>query len=955
MSAGSPAGKRKRTDEDEGQGTNEPTPTDGLSPSQLASNLRSGSLDSLRQTLTSIRQATAVDLEEDSGLVGPNDRRLVFARELLQDRGVASLFDAWSRVHDSGVPTLQPLPVFVLANLVSLLSCHLTDHPVCLDLIKPVLPPTSAADEATSFWQKLHSYLLNFAPQSRSNGPSSIQGRSSEVLVLASLQSLTAIVRFESGRFARSIVEHIAWNAKSVARLATMRKKTSKDKSSKSTTTSKSATFARPDIRLSFAMFLMALLHPSSLPDLDNDERTTAVDSGASTSTKLLVLNQEYGFSHLAALVKSISDDSVSVALRLLHTFERALLRDTRLPRGSLISLVRNTDLLLLLLRVGQKSDALEDLTMRMLTELCTKPGRGICFVDNGWYGRGTGLNGSAAIEQLDSNSFDDALVHDEPGPAASSAAAAGIFNPLLSAFIQHYEFSPLYNTTHRSLLFAILDAAKELQPIYTSSTRGVFGAGRLEPPLPPVAAEGKSKTSTLESGARLSGLLANRLLGQLLDLDLPDFRPQRLPSTSKLVAGVLPAVITRANLAKGVRHHDRLVRWSTLDLLQRLLERLLRFEQMVETLSRHEQGWILLAGSVIKEAGRRLPDAASILSFLEESQQASPDQPDHLLVEASLHAVALLLQYQRCRSSGDGQLSYDCRKLLSLPHMQSSQAHEAGEITMKEANEENEDDSKAFEPLIQRHTLRILRLAGVPILGASNSSDKNGGSTFARLISLAVSPRATPDLCEEAMHLLTASLGSTYGSEDDASASSLLFEGDAGEFEAWTAALCPADGSMGHAAVVSLLEECLNRASRNSYRYLELARELVDDSTPSADEALPVSPLFMCFIEQVQIKLEKALFASEGVTRAVLGFFCKLCPLLVGRGRIGVESALLRAVEKLAQAASSDSTDLAKNAKQLVGQTVTVCSVLAGKPPALTSKSQGEYFLAATPIYPDD
>lgn len=77
-------------------------PTASASASQLASGLKTASPDTLRIALTSLRQATQIANDEDPlASIGSKDKRLLFAREFLQDHnGRDRIFEAWQRVHE---------------------------------------------------------------------------------------------------------------------------------------------------------------------------------------------------------------------------------------------------------------------------------------------------------------------------------------------------------------------------------------------------------------------------------------------------------------------------------------------------------------------------------------------------------------------------------------------------------------------------------------------------------------------------------------------------------------------------------------------------------------------------------------------------------------------------------------------------------------------------------------
>lgn len=875
-SPASPA-KRKRQDGDgDGDGGDAGAVGKVVPPAaQLANNLKSTSPDVLRQTLTQIKQATRVDAAEVT--IGPNDKRLVFARELTEDRGWMRLLEAWERIHDMGVPSLLSLPVSTISNVVALLSRHFIDHEVCSSLIALVIPTHGAAEGLTStLWHKLHGYILS--TQSAAAG-----ARTDDHLILASLQLLTHMVRFERGRFSRAIVEHLAWNAKSLTKFAGRSKRGGKNKTktaSGSAATTSKATFARPDVRLAFTSFLLAILYPS----LTSSSEVTS-DTGAPASVKIQLLQTDTALPHLSSILKTLPGDPPSVVQHVLTVLHRSLLLDAKVPRNVLVNLVRNADLLALLLQIGARGPELQEVAQTILRALCTVPGRGICFQDQGWYGRG----GAAAVTET---STDDVAVNPSAEPSSSSSPSSPppsqVFNPLLNSFIQSQPFSPLYTSWHRSLLLEILTAAKELQPSFLNSMRGPFGGGRMEPP--PVA-----------SGARLGSLLANRLMGQVLDIDLPDFRFDRPPPLAKIVTTLVPNTLPRSNIAKGLKHTDRLVQWSTLGLLVRILVRVKAFQDCARGFAPGEEAWATALQVVTKECSKRLPDVSAVLSVIDKTSASTAatatTSPDLLLLEGTLRAAHLLLQVTSGGNSSAATPSLDVRRLLNVAGLAETRTRTAD----ANADAVADSESAALKPAIQLHALRILRLSHLASASLFTSSASDA-SIFGQLVRISQSSDVARQVSDEARALLLESLRE----------SALLFEGDGDEPEAWLAALgsgsdtdvvvvYAGNDTLPH--VIAFLEDCLSRCSKNSYRYLESARRVGiggGDNNDEYDDALPVSPLFATLKEQLSIKIEKGLFATESALQAVLEYVSRLTLLLACRRRRsrGAASVLSRFVE---------------------------------------------------------
>ncbi|CAO1621203.1 unnamed protein product [Parajaminaea phylloscopi] len=848
-----------------------------LQPAEAASSLKSLSPDSLRISLESLRKATNVKpLELLEQNIGPSDSRLEFARSFLADhKGRDRLFEAWERIHDMQIPSLLPMPLAVLANLIELTTSHYIDNELASSLVQPTIPASSAtrSGDGQPFWSRLHSYLVNPVAQGYS------KGTRDSPLLFASFRLLGALVRFEKGRFARIIVENVPWNAKSIIKTAALKPGGSSAKGkTPNRSASAAATFSKPDLRLVLWNLVLLILHPSKRSQTRSPE--DSVDSGALTSTKMLLLSKEYALGILSSMLNNLKNDNAENILVILGTFGDAVIRDPKYPRGALISLVKTAGFLELVLALAANCPQDEEAVLSVLSDLCTQPGRGICFRDRGWYGRPSHGDPAGALQpsgQVADN------VDPEDSLESETTPSRGIYNPLLSYFIQSQAFSPLYNTHHRELLLAMLTAAPELQPVFTNSTRTSFGGGRLEP--------APTGNPSISSGARLSGLLANHLMGQILDLKLPTFDAEKPPSPAAIISAILPSTLSRHALTKGLRHTDRLVRTSTIDLLARLLGRIRRMLKVCARLGAREPSWLHAGAILLKEVNKSIPDQASFASSLDESLAAASSspandgeprssKPDWILLEGTLRLTLLHLEIQRHRfvnesgSVAQQVPSFDVRKLLSASYL-----HAVG----------TGDEAEFLAPIVQLHTLRIIRLARPSIVAPSPRE----ASLLEQLIELAMSTHICKEVRSEAERIIIQAFvpQTDMTSTAAATTTSVILEGDHEEFEAWLAAL-PTDASpearSERVTVAQLLEECISRCSKNVYRYLERARLAVktDSRTGDAPIGLPVSPLFVTFMEQVQIKVTKGLFAEQSSRTAVLRYLRRLMPLLLARSR---------------------------------------------------------------------
>lgn len=99
----SPSSKRRKLDDpSQTASTSKSTLESPPSASELAHGLKAASPDSLRTSLTSLRQYTALASNET---VAANDARLNLARSLLEEEsGRERLFTSWDRTHEVSMP-----------------------------------------------------------------------------------------------------------------------------------------------------------------------------------------------------------------------------------------------------------------------------------------------------------------------------------------------------------------------------------------------------------------------------------------------------------------------------------------------------------------------------------------------------------------------------------------------------------------------------------------------------------------------------------------------------------------------------------------------------------------------------------------------------------------------------------------------------------------------------------
>lgn len=95
------------------------------------------------------------------------------------------------------------------------------------------------------------------------------------------------------------------------------------------------------------------------------------------------------------------------------------------------------------------------EMAYNFLLAICTKPGTGICFPDEGWYRRkGKGKASDMAA---------DAEAHDGPSTASASTAGSGLHNRILANVLRKIGPKTVEDGQYASLVEAILRACPEL------------------------------------------------------------------------------------------------------------------------------------------------------------------------------------------------------------------------------------------------------------------------------------------------------------------------------------------------------------------------------------------------------------------------------------------------------------------------------------------------------------
>lgn len=851
----------------------------------LATLLQTTSLDALRTHLTTLRHLTSRNSHDEK--ISPSDKRIQLAAEFCragglgqstasQDKG-RGLVDAWDLIDAKEQISLLPIPLFVLSNLISLLGSHQPTHDFADELIQTLLPasisdstPSRPANE-NHYWNRLQLYLS----LSGSKGDAFHKGKamqnkgSQEILTMASLRLLLEMTTFAGGKYARNVFDSMNWTMKSLPRLLSMRRRTNQKRTTKTISNSKSAavTLDRPDIRTLWTLFLLSFLCSS-----------TGVNQPISMQVAALSLGKDF----LPAILKGLGNDPPQIVVHVLMALHAGLISDeaaAKLPRSKVVGFFSEWACKELLALYDRETDvvsvaatgdrhSIADVVHHFMLALCTHPGRGICFIDQGWYGR---------LQQHSRSIKDDEKDAQDEVEESDSA----VYNKILLGLLK--SLSPTRSSKQAELTLRILMASQELLAPYLQETTGSLSSASVEP-----------------RSMSIAWLSTTAFMGRLLGTPLPEAAKWRVlpPPQERCMHLLFPVSLTKAIHIRGIQHKDKLTRHGALVLLSRLLDRLHRFKvhcqqmsslnddasrEMALQIDWEEEGsatdredaimrgeydsgtklqkpWLRVCDGVLEEARQRMPDLSAILSSIDvdtkqkgESKEAiSAPASSLLIVEAALRSARV--HYQVFEEASTADLG----KLLSIASLSTAQADEAAK---------GESSSQRLSLICRLHALRLLTLfaqqnaGGIDLLTRQSSKDK---TAFRHLLQLATSPthdqvrEASRDLVKEAM------LGT------------ILFEHNVKEWDLWQYAL---DRSTD--ILLDFFDECVQRCLKTPYRYIEAARISCNQMH---QEELCVSPVFATMSAQYIIRLGSGLLEEDSAKVAFLDFAERFLPALMAQ-----------------------------------------------------------------------
>ncbi|THV01983.1 hypothetical protein K435DRAFT_717738 [Dendrothele bispora CBS 962.96] len=798
-----PPRKRARLDENSRPKTNTVSlkpaqPTNYLTVDDLQTALGVQHSDALAKALTTIRNQ--LTLKQSEIPISPADSRLTLVQQWMgRAPGASDIFKLWETT-DSKQSALISLFVSVLSSIVNLLSCNYTYHELGTPIIKTLLSP--------QWTRKINSYI---------GGPHID-------LLLSTLKLLNSVTNFASGRERKSVLELFPWEMKNLQRLLNMRRK---GKASEGIDV-----LDKPDIRTLYIFFL-----------------TSFIDSDASTQVKSTFLEQHRDA--FLAVFKGLNQDPYPVVRKFLELCWSGLWSDLKVKRTMKIGLF-NEITIGHLMKLYDRADAEDedpehvpaDLVHHFLLAICTRPGQGICFKDQGWY-----------PPDIDGERTRDDPDHEE---TRNRPRGGRIYNKILANVLKTLKANE--DPRQQELTLKILTACPELVAGFWS------GAGlTLEPRLS-------------------SRWIANvSLLGTIISLPVPKnsfllpthsdaltrssstnvmYQPIP-PPLPAIIENILPSVNTKNHFSKGLQSNNGLVMHCTALALSKCLLKYQHvrqlFREIAESLQETEQDgqWRKRLKDLEREVRRRVPDFQVVLAFLHHAEEGAKNA----LLGESAHR--LLWLYHSCLPEMVAGTKFDVGKLLSSVETANDGAR------MREGNSESWLPSDKLHDVKQLHILKLLGASDQFSWSAKSNSSKHT-NLYVLLKALALCN--IPSVAQVLASLLERMLSN-----------SILFQEDPEESGIWLSCLPqiqrPSNASMspdGAAltdeieSVVVFLDDCIQRCSKSPYRYIDELHAMFDNSiSDSTNTPLPhptLSPLLMTTLEQLTIKVTNKLLSPSDV-----------------------------------------------------------------------------------------
>lgn len=666
---------------------------------------------------------------------------------------------------------------------------------------------------------------------------------------------------------------------------------------------------ARPDIRTLWVLLLLSFLR---------------TPTGAPTPVSLRVAALSLGSDVLPSIFRGIDRDPPDIVIHIFRALHDGVLSQEAaagMPRSKVVTLFSEwtcKNLVTLYEREHQtvnvatgpqgqvEKHTVADVAHHFLLALCTHPSRGICYSDNGWYGK----------RQSEEDEAARTIDVDMQGKSDLEQQGQGIHNKVLFGVLR--SLAPTRSRKQGELAIRILAASPELFGPYLSASTGSFSSTSLEP-----------------RPDSISWLSTATFLGRVLSLPLPSFTvsakksDQTVRSLTKsapppfanVLAAILPSAITKNSLVRGITHKNILTRQASLTLLARVLQRLANFriiclqaaeeheetksskgsedrwlamvesvdEEDEELIAYHARPWTQCWRRLAQEARMRLPEMGSVIEALDRRSHASKASEEMNDSGSEGQGSGILFSETALRAAW----LYH----VVLPDAGSSTSLDIGKFAtnelMRPGREPDSDGKESFDSirwLCQLHTLHLVTAdieQGFSSLDLFARSSPSSVTLFSQFLLL----------CLTSTHAQVRQ--ASYEVVEKAMRTSVLFEHNEHEWSVWMEALEGyGQDHEGTERLVKFIDECMQRCNKTPYRYIEMARRAGQEQIEQ-DRDLLASPFLLTIVEQLNIQTRKHL-VDVTVQQEVLVFFGRLFPNLVALGSSGKRlSALLETLKE--------------------------------------------------------
>ncbi|KAJ3866171.1 ribosome 60S biogenesis N-terminal-domain-containing protein [Lentinula novae-zelandiae] len=529
------------------------------------------------------------------------------------------------------------------------------------------------------------------------------------------------------------------------------------------------------------------------------------------------------------------------------------------------------------------------DLIHHFLLALCTRPGQGVCFRDQGWY----------SPNHNNKTLFEDEINHDEahsnsnnvhssfrPDEGPQKSSRYTIYNPLLLRVLRL--LTPMADPRQQELAARIFEACPELVASCPDIISG--GPGALDPKLNarwmigmawygrvaglPVPEESFYLPETGGSITIQTPRLEPPPLRSVLESIMPSFSGGGTKSLLTKALGTGGATENRAtqdstdqNIGYGLGLVQHITALTLCRCLRKLMQVQAAFLQAARAAGELEAdaqmgnshvgdseytlgAWTRRLTEVTREVRARLPDIQFVLAFLKRIEAAASPQAGSLSVSSTIRtanptALTLLSEsahrlvwlYHACfvsassPSTPEGLGRFDVGGLMANLSIFSAEEPNKQEVIVVAS------ELDGLQMMKDIHIIRTLRLSGE---FGSRAFGKIGNlklTPFHLLLQTFARGSVSHDGRKVGHHVL---LNEICGLLEQVLAQSLLFRHNEGmdsryrggaeeEVRVWLAALADTTGFDEADTIVTFVDECVQRCTRTPERYLDALEEVRD------------------------------------------------------------------------------------------------------------------------------